>query len=478
MKKLLILSLSLAIGFAACKKDKDEPADNNPTNPVDSNQTNNGIVEIPASMQPIGGDASIGLEYLKYGDYISSGIPYAVYNQVFGSSSSNVLNRTGDNAQISFDYTAVDAPNGVRVVGPNCFQCHAGYLNGQFILGLGNTLTDFSENQSTNVTLSNSAVQFLYGANSPEWEAYEPFSKGLGAISSNIVTDCRGVNPADKITEVLIAYRDKTTLEWNDNATQMITPEVIPTDVPAWWLLKKKNAMFYTGVGRGSFTRFLMASSLLTMIDSSKANEVDPKFIDVLAYINSIEPPAYPETIDPTLVDQGELLFNDNCASCHGTYGANESYPNLLVSKEVVGTDPVLSDAYQSTVYGNFMDWYNTGWFGTVGQYTGLAQTEGGYVAQPLDGIWATAPYFHNASVPTLEDVLNSSQRPTYWKRSFNQNDYDFQKVGWNYTVESSQSSSDTYNTTLYGYGNQGHTFGDNLTTEERSAVIEYLKTL
>jgi hypothetical protein len=34
------------------------------------------------------------------------------------------------------------------------------------------------------------------------------------------------------------------------------------------------------------------------------------------------------------------------------------------------------------------------------------------------------------------------------------------------------------YNTTLPGYGNQGHYFGDKLNDDERKAVIEYLKTL
>jgi mono/diheme cytochrome c family protein len=34
------------------------------------------------------------------------------------------------------------------------------------------------------------------------------------------------------------------------------------------------------------------------------------------------------------------------------------------------------------------------------------------------------------------------------------------------------------YDTTQPGRGNGGHTFGDELSEEERAAVIEYLKTL
>jgi len=77
-----------------------------------------------------------------------------------------------------------------------------------------------------------------------------------------------------------------------------IPAEVVPTDVPAWWMLKKKNAMFYNGFGRGDFSRFLMASNLLTVNDTSESREVDARFNDVLAYINSIMPPAYPNPVN------------------------------------------------------------------------------------------------------------------------------------------------------------------------------------
>ena len=34
-----------------------------------------------------------------------------------------------------------------------------------------------------------------------------------------------------------------------------------------------------------------------------------------------------------------------------------------------------------------------------------------GYKARPLDGIWATPPYFHNSSVPNLYQVLVPASR-------------------------------------------------------------------
>ena len=128
-------------------------------------------------------------------------------------------------------------------------------------------------------------------------------------------------------------------MTWLGQGQLPIPEEVVPSDVPAWWLLRKKNAMFSAGSGRGDFARIMMASGGLTMSDSTKAREIDNNFDDVLAFINSIEAPEYPE---PVLQDQvviGEQLFNNNCATCHGTYGDEETYPNLLIALEEVGTD-------------------------------------------------------------------------------------------------------------------------------------------
>jgi len=61
-----------------------------------------------------------------------------------------------------------------------------------------------------------------------------------------------------------------------------------------------------------------------------------------------------------------------------------------------------------------------------------------GYQAPPLDGIWATANYFHNASVPTVYHVLNSEARPKVFTRTYRTGveDYDAVKLGWKITCE------------------------------------------
>jgi hypothetical protein len=95
----------------------------------------------------------------------------------------------------------------------------------------------------------------------------------------------------------------------------MYREQVMPTDTPPWWLLKKKHAMFYNGFGRGDFGRFLMASNLLTVSDSSEARAVDSHINDVLAYIYSLKPPKYPYPINASLAKrQGGVLFLEHCS--------------------------------------------------------------------------------------------------------------------------------------------------------------------
>ena len=121
-----------------------------------------------------------------------------------------------------------------------------------------------------------------------------------------------------------------------------------------------------------------------------------------------------------------------------------------------------------------------------------------GYLPPPLVGVWATAPYFHNGSVPTIQAVLNSKLRPEIWSREQDPHVYDLNNVGMKFTpvtrleydasVEQaatapykSKASLDqmfVYDTTGYGRGNMGHTFGDSFTDEERTAVVEFLKSL
>ncbi|MEM8757939.1 MAG: hypothetical protein AAGF47_09175, partial [Planctomycetota bacterium] len=77
--------------------------------------------------------------------------------------------------------------------------------------------------------------------------------------------------------------------------------------------------------------------------------------------------------------------------------------------------------------------WFNRSWFAADG--TTKADATLGYVAPPLDGVWATAPYLHNGSMPDLAGVLDSRRRPERWTRSFDSRDYSLDPPGWRSTA-------------------------------------------
>jgi mono/diheme cytochrome c family protein len=431
-------------------------------------------VYIPASVQR-SGDSQRGYSYLTTGDYLKSGIPYNYFKLGFGKSSNNYLKRDGLNRDISYEYTAVKAPNGEIVVAPNCLQCHAQVFENKLYLGMGNSTIDFSNNQKLDPKMAASAERVLKNLDPKKYEAAEPFLKVVKSIGSQLYTRVRGVNAADRLAALLVAHRDRNTFRWHEEPLLDIPSEVIPTDVPAWWLLKKKHAMFYNGFGRGDFGRFLMASNLLTVNDTSESREVDGHFNDVLSYIYTLKPPAYPYPLNRQLVKEGGILFVKNCSKCHGNYGNNEDFPNLLIPESVIKTDSFLFKSnYQSN---QFVDWFNNSWF-AQGDHPARLEPYNGYIAPPLDGIWITAPYLHNGSIPTLEGVLDSKARPRYWSRDFDNPQYDYKNPGWKYASSDSASGTNVYNTDLPGYGNYGHDFGDQLTSKDRKAIIEYLKTL
>ena len=465
MKRTIYLCL-LTLVFWACNAYKDLPEP--------SRETDWKVKKISAHPQTPGGDANAGFDFLKTGNYIGSGVPIELVEKRLGKYEDKVLEREGVNANMPYIATAFAAKNGEIVVNGNCFTCHAGKLNGEVVVGLGDSFSDFRRNMAPLGKALKLGMRLKYGKDSEEWTAYEDFSYYFAGMAPYIKTNQPGVNPAAHLAEACVAYRDPETLTYTEEPLYDMPDYVLASDVPPLWNVDKKNALYYTAVGRGDFTKLLFQASVLGISDSAAAREAVNNFKDVVAWLESLEPPVYPAAIDESLAEQGKPLFEEHCSGCHGTYGTDESYPNKVVSIHVVKTDPYYATyAMEAPI----VDWYNQSWFATS-QPQSWFEPEPGYVAPPLDGIWATAPYLHNGSVPTLADLLNSPQRPMFWERSGRSTDYDYQKVGWKYTRRKNNNGKWTYDTTIPGYHNTGHTFGDDLTDSERKAVIEYLKTL
>lgn len=352
---------------------------------------------------------------------------------------------------------------GIPGLSLDCMVCHGGSILGKPILGLGNANLDlqalFEELPSSGTKRLRTPYQF---------------------------SRARGTNEAGATSVFLMGFRDPD-LGVHLAKSDLKPVDTLCEDVPAWWLLRKKATMYTTGEGDARSVRSIMQFSMSPMHGKTWFEKEESTFRDILNYLYTIEAPKYPFPVNHDLAKQGEKVFRKNCAKCHGTYEESPTYPNRILAPEDVGTDSHRLTGFPL----EFGKKYSQSWFTREREgwladgYQGRVNK--GYQAPPLDGIWATAPYLHNGSIPTLGHLLDSKTRPVRFTRSFRTEDseYDKDRVGWKVQPVGLKSNPTDphearkiYDTTELGRGNGGHIFGDPLSREERTALLEYLKTL
>jgi hypothetical protein len=108
------------------------------------------------------------------------------------------------------------------------------------------------------------------------------------------------------------------------------------------------------------------------------------------------------------------------------------------------------------------------------------------YKARSLNGIWATAPYLHNGSVPTLYDLLlpagpreGDPEGTVYRPQKFmvGARELDVTKVGFRH--EEGAYEGFLFDTSLPSNSNAGHEYETRaLSDEDRWDLVEYLKSL
>ncbi len=339
----------------------------------------------------------------------------------------------------------------------DCLVCHGGSIGGKSYVGLGNTQLDLRA--------------LLYDLTRADGRRLP--------LSTFVLNTSRGTNNAGQIAAFLISLRNP---DLSIRRFPLPLGADLPEcDTPAWWHLKRKRTMYYDGRTDARSVRtnmqFLLGEKTLEELKS-----LEPTFRDVRAFILSLEPPRYPFAVNAETSARGKEVFAANCARCHGTYGPGGRYPSKIIPIDVVGTDRARLLGLSDRLVAHF----NSTWFAEPLP----VQTERtGYQAPPLDGLWATAPYLHNGSVPTLHALLDSKTRPARFTRprSTGFEHYDTHHVGWKYTEIGSEELARPrsafeagfyFDSSRRGLGNQGHTFGDHLTEAERMDLIEYLKTL
>ncbi|MGH8548621.1 MAG: di-heme-cytochrome C peroxidase [Methylococcales bacterium] len=96
------------------------------------------------------------------------------------------------------------------------------------------------------------------------------------------------------------------------------------------------------------------------------------------------------------------------------------------------------------------------------------------YKARPLNGIWSSAPFLHNGSVPNLSELL---KKPGERVARFHVGRWDFDPVNVGFSTEGGPNTSE-FDTSEPNNSNLGHDYGTNLSDNEKSELIEYVKTL
>lgn len=192
--------------------------------------------------------------------------------------------------------------------------------------------------------------------------------------------------------------------------------------------------------------------------------------------------------VDVNKASQGEQIFKQKCSGCH---------QDRMCPQMQIGTDPHRADSFGQPVdkvpfptavapiLGGLKrrafvdDGISPADQARMDASPVVWRATGQYLARPLNGIWATGPYLHNGSVPTLYHLLHPDRRPT--KFAVGAPEFDPVAIGYQSDVSITGPNVWIYDTTQPGNSNIGHSgeaFGTNLSEEDKSALLEYLKKL
>ena len=360
-------------------------------------------------------------------------------------------------------------------VGVNCALCHVGRVTGpdgatRLIVGAPNTTLDLQ-----------SYLRFLYScANSEKFKA--------GPILDEIAKQGGHLNPVQKLlyrfviipqtrSAMLAQQRELNFMDgqpdWGPGRAAGFNPAKVQVlkrpydgtldivDFPSLWAMEKRHGGGYHWDGLQTSLHEVFLNSGIGNGASARSINV-PNLDRMERWVNALPPARYPFAIDRRLAAAGAPVFAANCADCHATGGGKTGE---VIPIGLIGTDRNRMDAWTTDALEAFSSAAQYAW-----KYEHFRKTNG-YLATPLDGIWARAPYLHNGSVPSLAALLGDpAVRPVTFGRGSAA--YDTQAVGF------STAGGKTYDTRLPGNGNGGHLYGTGLSPAEKAALIEYLKTL
>jgi mono/diheme cytochrome c family protein len=180
-----------------------------------------------------------------------------------------------------------------------------------------------------------------------------------------------------------------------------------PVAIPDLWRLRELRAFTQAGTIVHDDPLALAIRQETQILHANRERTRPPRELAwaLAMYLYSLQPPAHEVAVDAT-AQRGRELFAKHCDGCH-TDGNGSGVP---VDVRRVGTDPALAN--------------------------GTSRGTGRYRPAPLVRVDLAAPYLHDGSVATLEDLLDPSR------------------------------------------STPGHTFGTRLPAHDRDALIAWLRTL
>jgi hypothetical protein len=276
-----------------------------------------------------------------------------------------------------------------------------------------------------------------------------------------------------------------------------------------YWESRREWGQFDGGIHDFHARSAMAAMSSGATVDNMALPEIRDNIIRATDYTMTLAGPSFEKTFgikpDPARVARGREVYNAYCAGCHGAPGAtSEEWKRgkdlgVVFKPEAIGTDPERvryrhADELADKVYAHFPEG-NPFHFdrndlrplppGAPG-YPSVA----GYISHPLEGLFSRAPYLHNASVPTLAELINLERRRDVFYRG--NNVYDVERVGLVVPDKPDGRRYFRYDATVRGNSNRGHDYpwpypdgGWNRSNPEHAKkmgaltdLLEYLKTL
>ncbi len=258
-----------------------------------------------------------------------------------------------------------------------------------------------------------------------------------------------------------------------------VPPKPAMIDIMSVWNQAERPSAQWDGSITSKLHRNL-AAELGVVGRPDKLNMVNAN--KTTAYTENLPSIPYPFDVDTASANRGRRLYEENCASCHSAgnatifpssyTGTDENRAIIWTPYSMAGLTGALRLGCTDPVTCNEPD-------GSPVPDSEIIRNTGGYMALPLDGIWARAPYLHNGSVPSIYALL-TGDRPAKFQRgniAYDQDRMGFVDVAGPFTAE--------FDSTRSGNSNAGHdtrAFNGRVDWKceprKLADLISYLKTL